>query len=114
MSTNDEHDQTTDQIDWRTAIAAAPTGPDSERDRARLSRFSFLTHLRPVRVSSRAIAWSHTMGLGGSSLVLLVLLVLSGLLQMLFSLKDHGVSQNNQQTEIAVTAVPGNRQGFQE
>lgn len=70
-------DATRDKTTWRTVAAA------SERDRTRLARFTFLTHLRPVRVPARSLAWTHTMGLGGSALVLLVLLVLTGLLQML-------------------------------
>ena len=60
-----------------------PRWPDTDRDRARLTRFTFLLHLRPVRVPLRTLRWTHTCGLGGTSLVLLLLLVASGTLQML-------------------------------
>ena len=74
-------DPTRENTTWSAALAADST--TSERERTRLARFTFLTHLRPVRVPARSLAWTHTMGLGGSALVLLVLLVLTGLLQML-------------------------------
>ncbi len=60
-----------------------PRGPATDRDRARLTRFTFLLHLRPVRVPARTLRWTHTYGLGGTSLVLLLLLAASGTLQML-------------------------------
>jgi len=60
-----------------------PAWPETDRDRARLTRFTFLTHLRPVSLHPRALRWSQTFGLGGSSLVLLLLLVATGALQMM-------------------------------
>ena len=54
-----------------------------ERERARYPRSQFWLHLRPARVSRATLRWSHTMGLGGSSLVLLLLLAGSGVLQLL-------------------------------
>ena len=60
-----------------------PQGPATDRDRARLTRFTFLLHLRPVRVPARTLRWTHTYGFGGTCLVLLVLLALTGTLQML-------------------------------
>jgi quinol-cytochrome oxidoreductase complex cytochrome b subunit len=62
---------------------STPRGPSTERERARWTRFTFLLHLRPVRLPARALGWNHTFGLGGSCLVLLLLLVFSGTLQML-------------------------------
>ena len=59
-----------------------PAWPETDRDRARLTRFTFLTHLRPVSLHPNALRWQATFGLGGSSLVLLLLLVFSGTLQM--------------------------------
>jgi len=60
-----------------------PARPATDRERARLTRFTFLLHMRPVRVPVRALRWTHTFGLGGSTLVLLLLLAASGTLQML-------------------------------
>ncbi|HQN94977.1 MAG TPA: cytochrome b N-terminal domain-containing protein [Thermoanaerobaculales bacterium] len=57
--------------------------PRSDRDRARVTRFTFLLHLRPVLVPARTVRWAHTCGLGGSSLVLVAILALTGTLMML-------------------------------
>ena len=39
-------------------------------------------HLRPVRVPTRTLPFTHTYGLGGMSAVLILLLILSGVLLM--------------------------------
>jgi quinol-cytochrome oxidoreductase complex cytochrome b subunit len=57
--------------------------PATDRERALATRGTFLFHLRPVRLSSRAARWSHTFGLGGSALVLWVALAASGILLLL-------------------------------
>ena len=43
---------------------------------------TFVLHFRPVRVPAKTLAYTHTFGLGGMSLVLVVLLVLTGGLLM--------------------------------
>ncbi|MBK9063638.1 MAG: cytochrome b N-terminal domain-containing protein, partial [Acidobacteria bacterium] len=43
---------------------------------------TFVLHLRPVRVPAAAIRFTHTFGLGGSSLVLLSILLVTGSLLM--------------------------------
>jgi quinol-cytochrome oxidoreductase complex cytochrome b subunit len=45
-------------------------------------RGSLILHLRPVRVPARAIRFTHTFGLGGMSLVLILLLMFTGVLMM--------------------------------
>ena len=57
--------------------------PASDRERARATRYTFLIHLRPVRVPAATLRWTHTFGLGGSSLVLVALLAVTGILMML-------------------------------
>lgn len=52
-------------------------------DRARTVVGTFVLHLRPVRVPEGAIRFTHTFGLGGMSLVLLLLLAATGSLLML-------------------------------
>lgn len=42
----------------------------------------FVLHFRPVRVPRRTLPFTHTFGLGGSSLVLVLALVLTGVLMM--------------------------------
>jgi quinol-cytochrome oxidoreductase complex cytochrome b subunit len=54
-----------------------------EREQARYPRSQFWLHLRPARVPRESLRWTHTFGLGGSSLVLLVTLALTGALQLL-------------------------------
>jgi quinol-cytochrome oxidoreductase complex cytochrome b subunit len=43
---------------------------------------SLILHLRPVRVPEKAIRFTHTFGLGGMALVLVLLLVFTGVLMM--------------------------------
>ncbi|MFN7986702.1 MAG: cytochrome b N-terminal domain-containing protein [Thermoanaerobaculia bacterium] len=57
--------------------------PRTDGERARTVVETFVLHLRPVRVPEGAIRWTHTFGLGGMSLVLLLLLVVTGSLLML-------------------------------
>lgn len=57
--------------------------PRSDSERARVTRTTFVLHLRPIRLSRRAIRWTHTFGLGGSSLVLWLTLALTGVLMLL-------------------------------
>ena len=57
--------------------------PETDRERALLTRFTFLFHLRPVKLPSRTLRWTHTFGLGGTSLVLVALLAGTGILSML-------------------------------
>lgn len=45
-------------------------------------RGSLILHLRPVKVPARAIRFTHTFGLGGMSLVLILLLMFTGILMM--------------------------------
>ena len=69
---------------YRSPVAegGAPT-PRTDAERARTVVGTFVLHLRPVRVPDGAIRFTHTFGLGGMSLVLLLLLVGTGSLLML-------------------------------
>jgi quinol-cytochrome oxidoreductase complex cytochrome b subunit len=67
---------------WRS-VFPRPLAAGTDRERALLTRFTFLLHLRPVLVPARTLRWTHTFGLGGSSLVLLAILALTGTLMML-------------------------------
>jgi quinol-cytochrome oxidoreductase complex cytochrome b subunit len=57
--------------------------PRTDRERALATRGTFLFHLRPVRLPARTVRWTHTFGLGGSSLVLWLVLALTGILMLL-------------------------------
>jgi len=65
---------------WDSAVLRGPVVPTTDRDRAFVTIHTLLLHLRPVKVSARSIRFTHTFGLGGSCLVLLTLLGLTGLL----------------------------------
>ena len=67
----------------RATAAEAPARPADEPSAARTVVGTFVLHLRPVRVPAAAIRFTHTFGLGGMSLVLLVLLAATGSLLML-------------------------------
>ena len=62
-------------------LAAVP--PPRDTSSARTIVGTFVLHLRPVRVPAATIRFTHTFGLGGMSLVLLVLLAVTGSLLML-------------------------------
>jgi quinol-cytochrome oxidoreductase complex cytochrome b subunit len=59
--------------------SATPTAPGTAR-RNRFLANSLLLHLRPTWVPQRAIRFTHTFGLGGMAMVLVMLLMASGLL----------------------------------
>ena len=67
---------------WRSAFPRRLTA-STDRERAQLTRFTFLLHLRPIRLPEPTLRWTHTFGLGGSSLVLVALQVMTGILMML-------------------------------
>lgn len=67
---------------WRSAFPR-PLTARSDRERAQLTRFTFLLHLRPIRLPASTLRWTHTFGLGGSSLVLFSVLAATGILMML-------------------------------
>ncbi len=65
---------------WLGRLVATP---ETDGDRARTVVGTFVLHLRPVRVPAATIRFTHTFGLGGMSLVLLGILVVTGSLLML-------------------------------
>jgi quinol-cytochrome oxidoreductase complex cytochrome b subunit len=67
----------------------------SDRERASLTRFTFLLHLRPVLLPARTLRWSHTFGLGGSSLVLVAVMAATGILTMLVYQPVPGVAYDS-------------------
>ncbi len=67
---------------WQS-VFPRPIVARSDRERASLTRFTFLLHLRPVLLPARTLRWSHTFGLGGSSLVLVAVMAATGILTML-------------------------------
>jgi quinol-cytochrome oxidoreductase complex cytochrome b subunit len=67
---------------WRS-VFPRPLRASTDHERATLTRFTFLLHLRPVLVPIRTLPWVRTFGLGGSSLVLITLLAATGILMML-------------------------------
>ena len=68
---------------WQSVVLRGPVVPRTDRDRAFVTVHTLLLHLRPVKVPARAIRFTHTFGLGGSALVLISLLALTGILLML-------------------------------
>ena len=75
--------------------ALTPRLPATDGERARWTRFTFILHLRPVLVQRRTLRWTHTFGLGGSALVLLILLAATGGLQMLVYQPVPGVAYDS-------------------
>jgi quinol-cytochrome oxidoreductase complex cytochrome b subunit len=79
---------------WRS-IFPRPLRAASDRERASLTRFTFLLHLRPVLVPRATLRWTHTFGLGGSSLVLVALMASTGILSMLVYQPVPGVAYDS-------------------
>jgi hypothetical protein len=67
---------------WRS-IFPRPIRPRTERERRRKVLEFFVLHMRPVRVRRSTLPFTHTFGLGGSSLTLIGLMVFTGVLLML-------------------------------
>jgi quinol-cytochrome oxidoreductase complex cytochrome b subunit len=66
---------------WRS-IFPEPLVPQSDRDRRRVVVHTLLIHFRPVQLPAAALRFTHTFGLGGSSLVLFLVLAFTGLLSL--------------------------------
>jgi len=56
--------------------------PRDDRERKWVTFNTFVLHLRPVRVPEKTLSYTHTFGLGGMSLVLVLVLVGTGILLM--------------------------------
>jgi quinol-cytochrome oxidoreductase complex cytochrome b subunit len=79
--TEGQHQQPVLHRIW-SSIAQRPVAARTEQDRKWAVVNNFILHFRPVRVPARALAYTHTFGLGGMSLVLILLLVATGTLMM--------------------------------
>ena len=67
---------------WRS-VFPRPIVPRTERERRKTILDFFVLHMRPVRVRRSTLPYTHTLGLGGSSLVLISLMIGTGVLLML-------------------------------
>jgi hypothetical protein len=67
---------------WRS-VFPRPIVPRTERERRRTIFDFFVLHLRPLRVRRSTLPYTHTFGLGGSSLVLIGVMIATGVLMML-------------------------------
>jgi quinol-cytochrome oxidoreductase complex cytochrome b subunit len=65
---------------FRRSIFRGPVVPRDDTDRKRIVFDHLALHNRPIRVPAANLRFTHTWGLGGSSLVLFSLLVATGLL----------------------------------
>ncbi|MHC4973704.1 MAG: cytochrome b N-terminal domain-containing protein [Planctomycetota bacterium] len=82
-----ERDQGTDERRslparvWRS-IFRGPVVPRTDQERKWVVFNTLVLHVRPIRVPASTLRFTHTFGLGGSCLVLFLLLVATGLLMM--------------------------------
>jgi quinol-cytochrome oxidoreductase complex cytochrome b subunit len=76
-------------------ILRGPVVPTTDRDRAFVTVHTLLLHLRPVKLPARTIRFTHTFGLGGSSLVLITILAVTGILMMLAYQPTPGVAHDS-------------------
>jgi quinol-cytochrome oxidoreductase complex cytochrome b subunit len=66
---------------WRS-VFPRPIIPRTEKERRKTILDFFVLHLRPVRVRQSTLPYTHTFGLGGSSMVLVSLMIATGVLMM--------------------------------
>jgi quinol-cytochrome oxidoreductase complex cytochrome b subunit len=66
---------------WRS-VFRGPIVPRTDRDRKWVVFNTLVLHLRPIRVPAKTIRYTHTFGLGGMSLVLVLMLMGTGILMM--------------------------------
>jgi quinol-cytochrome oxidoreductase complex cytochrome b subunit len=66
---------------WRS-VFRGPIIPGNDRDRRWVVFNTLLLHFRPTQVPERTLRYTHTFGLGGMSLVLVLLLFATGILMM--------------------------------
>ncbi len=78
----DEHRRSLAVEIWRS-VFPRPIVPRTEREQRRTIIEYFFLHMRPVRVRKSTLRYTHTFGLGGSSLTLIGLMVFTGVLLML-------------------------------
>ena len=67
---------------WQS-IVPAPWSAATDKERRRLVRSHLVLHFRPTVLPASTLRYTHTWGLGGMSLVLLLMLVSTGTLMML-------------------------------
>ncbi len=66
---------------WRSIFERSLI-PESDDEREWVVSNTLILHLRPVRVPAKALRYTHTFGLGGMSMVLVLMLISTGLLMM--------------------------------
>ena len=64
------------------SVLRGPGIPRDDRERKWVTFNNFILHFRPIRVPAKTLSFTHTFGLGGMSLVLVLLLVGTGVLLM--------------------------------
>ncbi len=80
---------------WDSAVLKGPLVPRTDRERALVTVHTLVLHLRPVRLPARTLRFTHTFGLGGSSLVLVGILACTGILMTLVYQPVPGVAYDS-------------------
>jgi quinol-cytochrome oxidoreductase complex cytochrome b subunit len=79
---------------WRS-IFRGPIVPRTDRERKWVVFNTLVLHLRPLRVPEKTIRYTHTFGLGGMSLVLVLLLMGTGILMMFVYVPSPGLAYDS-------------------
>jgi len=79
-----DHDQRKDGMVSRVwhSVFPGPVIPTTDRERRWVVVNTLILHLRPAQVPVRTLPFTHTFGLGGMSLVLVLMLFATGMLMM--------------------------------
>jgi quinol-cytochrome oxidoreductase complex cytochrome b subunit len=81
MARNRDKDEGLLKSIWRS-IARGPVYPRDDRERKWLVVNNLILHFRPLRLPQKSLKYTHTFGLGGMSLILILLLISTGVLLM--------------------------------
>lgn len=77
------------------SILRGPIRPRDDRDRKWIVVNNLILHFRPLKLPERSLRYTHTWGLGGSSAVLFLLLVATGVLLMFVYEPSPGVAYDS-------------------
>ncbi len=80
LKKNDAKDRNSLFSRIRRSIFRGPIYPQTERERKRIVFNNFILHLHPAKVPEKTLKFTHTWGLGGMAVVLIIIQIMTGIL----------------------------------
>jgi len=79
----------------RRSILRGPVRPRDDRDRKWIVVNNLILHFRPIQLPERSLRYTHTWGLGGSSAVLFLVLMVTGVMLMFLYVPSPGAAYDS-------------------